>query len=132
MQSGTLGGGTAVIGTPAPAVTAETAEAMEAATTSYVDHLNELNELLEKVAAQSARLATDSEEMENLNRTLTGISRVYEMQLKSASQQITTQDEINAQAQRMAQQIQELNAIYTRMIEAMTVNMSPLGGAPKA
>lgn len=99
---------------------------MEAATTSYVDHLNELNEMLEKVAAQSARLATDSEEMENLNRTLTGISRVYEMQLKSASQQITTQDEINEQTRRMAQQIQELNAIYTRMIEAMTVNMNPL------
>lgn len=112
--------------TPAPAVSAETAEAMEIATTSYVDHLNELNEMLEKVAAQSARLATDSEEMENLNRTLTGISRVYEMQLKSASQQITTQDEINEQTRRMAQQIQELNAIYTRMIEAMTVNMNPL------
>lgn len=112
--------------TPAPAVSAETAEAMEAATTSYVDHLNELNEMLEKVAAQSARLATDSEEMENLNRTLTGISRVYEMQLKSASQQITTQDEINAQTRQMAQQIQELNAIYARMIEAMTVNMNPL------
>lgn len=112
--------------TPAPAVSAETAEAMETATTSYVDHLNELNEMLEKVAAQSARLATDSEEMENLNRTLTGISRVYEMQLKSASQQITTQDEINEQTKRMAKQIQELNAIYTRMIEAMTVNMNPL------
>lgn len=115
--------------TPAPAVSAETAEAMEAATTSYVDHLNELNAMLEKVAAQSARLATDSEEMENLNRTLTGISRVYEMQLKSASQQITTQDEINEQTKRMAQQIQELNAIYTRMIEAMTVNMNPLAAS---
>lgn len=114
--------------TPAPAVSAETAEAMEVATTSYVDHLNELNEMLEKVAAQSARLATDSEEMENLNRTLTGISRVYEMQLKSASQQITTQDEINAQTRQMAQQIQELNNIYARMIEAMTVNMNPLAG----
>ncbi len=117
---------TAQVITPAPAVSAETAAAMEEATTSYVDHLNQLNEMLEKVAAQSARLATDSEEMENLNRTLTGISRVYEMQLKSASQQITTQDEINAQTRQMAQQIQELNAIYARMIEAMTVNMNPL------
>lgn len=117
---------TAQVITPAPAVSAETAAAMEEATTSYVDHLNQLNEMLEKVAAQSARLATDSEEMENLNRTLTGISRVYEMQLKSASQQITTQDEINAQTRQMAKQIQELNAIYARMIEAMTVNMNPL------
>lgn len=112
------------IGAPAPAVSPETAVAMEEATTTYVDRLNELNELLLKVGAQSERLTTDSEEMENLNRTLTGIARVYEMQLKSASQQITTQDEINEQTRKMAKQIQELNAIYTRMIEAMTVNMA--------
>ncbi len=61
--------------------------------------------------------------MENLNRTLTGISRVYEMQLKSASQQITTQDSINEQTRLMAERIKELNTIYMRMIEAMTVNM---------
>ena len=113
----------ASIGAPAPAVTPETAVAMEEATTTYVDRLNELNELLLKVGAQSERLTTDSEEMENLNRTLTGIARVYEMQLKSASQQITTQDEINNQTRLMAERISELNAIYSRMIEAMTVNM---------
>lgn len=116
-------GGNFVVGTPSPAVTQETAEAMEEATTTYVDRLNELNEVLLKVGAQSERLTTDSQEMENLNRTLTGISRVYEMQLKSASQQITTQDEINEQTRRLAQQIAELNAIYARMIEAMSVNM---------
>lgn len=116
-------GGSPVIGAPAPAVTPETAKDMEEATTTYIDRLNELNELLLKVAAQSDRLTTDSEEMENLNRTLTGISRVYEMQLKSASQQMATQDQINEQTRRMAEQIQELNAIYARMIEAMTVNM---------
>lgn len=117
-----VGGG--VVGAPAPAVTQETAEAMEEATTTYVDRLNELNGLLLKVGAQSERLTTDSEEMENLNRTLTGIARVYEMQLKSASQQITTQDEINEQTRRLAQQIADLNAIYARMIEAMSVNMN--------
>lgn len=112
-----------IIGAPAPAVTPETAKDMEEATTTYVDRLNELNELLLKVAAQSQRITTDSEEMENLNRTLTGISRVYEMLLKTASQQMTTQDEINAQTQRLAQQMSDLNAIYARMIEAMSVNM---------
>lgn len=120
---GVIGGG--VIGgptTPAPAVSQETAEAMEEATSTYVDRLNELNETLTKVAQLSERLSVDSEEMENLNRTLTGIARVYEMQLKSASQQITTQDEINEQTRKMAQQIVELNGIYTRMIEAMTTN----------
>ena len=114
--------------TPAPAVSQETAAAMEEATTAYVERLEQLNETLLKVEQLSARLATDSEEMENLNRTLTGIARVYEMQLKSASQQITTQDSINEQTNIMAEKIRELNAIYTRMIEAMTVNMNPLAG----
>ena len=111
------------IGTPAPAVTPETAQAMEQATSTYVDRLNELNELLLKIGAVSERLSIDSQEMENLNRTLTGIARVYEMQLKSASQQITTQDEINAETRKMADEIKELNAVYARMIDAMTVNI---------
>ena len=111
------------IGTPAPAVTPETAQAMEQATSTYVDRLNELNELLLKIAAISERLSIDSQEMENLNRTLTGIARVYEMQLKAASQQITTQDEINAETRKMADEIKELNAVYARMIDAMTVNI---------
>lgn len=110
---------TATAPTPAPAVTPETAQAMEEATTTYVDRLNELNELLLKVGAQTERITTDSEEMENLNRTLTGIARIYEMQLKSASQQINTQDEINEQTRKMAAQIAELNSIYARMIDAM-------------
>jgi len=42
------------------------------------------------------------------------------LQLKSASSQIGTIDEINAQTKRMAEQIAELNKIYTRMIEAMS------------
>jgi hypothetical protein len=62
--------------------------------------------------------------MENLNRTLTGICKVYEMQLKSASSQIGTIDDINEQTKKMAEQIQELNRIYTRMIEALQVRAS--------
>ena len=90
---------------------------------NYVEELKKLVETLEKVNEQSSRLTRDSEEMENLNRTLTGISKVYEMQLKGASQQIGTIDQINEQSRKMAQQIEQLNKIYTRMIEAMTVNM---------
>lgn len=90
---------------------------------NYVEELKKLVETLEKVNEQSTRLTRDSEEMENLNRTLTGISKVYEMQLKGASQQIGTIDQINEQSRKMAQQIEQLNKIYARMIEAMTVNM---------
>ena len=96
---------------------------MEEATTNYVAELNRLTEMLAKVSEQSARLTRDSEEMENLNRTLTGICKVYEMQLKGASAQIGTIDQINEQSRRMAEQIAELNKIYARMIEAMTANM---------
>ena len=96
---------------------------MEEAQNNYVEELKKLVETREKVNEQSSRLTRDSEEMENLNRTLTGISKVYEMQLKGASQQIGTIDQINEQSRKMAQQIEQLNKIYTRMIEAMTVNM---------
>ncbi len=117
--------GATVVGTPnyVPQMSAEDAEKLNEAQSSYVDELKELVETLKKVNEQSARLTRDSEEMENLNRTLTGISRVYEMQLKGASQQIGTIDQINDQTRRMAQQIEQLNQIYARMIEAMTVNM---------
>ena len=108
------GQGAVALTTGAPAGVAE-------ATGNYIEELNELTEVLKKVSEQSKRLTADSEEMENLNRTLTGISRVYEMQLKSASSQMGTIDEINEQTRHMAQQIAELNAIYARMIEAMSV-----------
>ena len=96
-------------------------EELKEATSNYIDELNRLSEMLKQVSEQSQRLTRDSEEMENLNRTLTGISRVYEMQLKSASAQISTIDEINEQTKHMAEQIQELNKIYARMIEAMQI-----------
>lgn len=120
---GVIGGG--VIGgvTATPEVPEIDGEAMEEATTNYVEELKKLTETLQKVSAQSERLTRDSEEMENLNRTLTGICKVYEMQLKGASQQIGTIDEINDQTRKMAEQIAELNKIYARMIEAMTTNM---------
>ena len=124
---GTIGGviGGGVIGgvVEQPELPDIDAEEMEEATASYVEQLKKLTETLQKVSEQSERLTRDSEEMENLNRTLTGICKVYEMQLKGASQQIGTIDQINEQSQHMADQIAELNKIYTRMIEAMTVNM---------
>ena len=113
----TVAGGQAV--SPVPEVNPE----LEEATANYVDRLKELTEMLSKVSEQCERLTRDSEEMENLNRTLTGICKIYEMQLKGASQQIGTIDEINDQTRKMAEQIAELNRIYARMIEAMTTNM---------
>ena len=117
-QSIAVVGGSAAVG---GSVSAESTQEMEEATNNYVEELKRLTTMLSVVADQSQRLTRDSEEMENLNRTLTGISRVYEMQLKSASAQMGTIDEINEQSKRMAEQIAELNKIYARMIEAVKV-----------
>ena len=114
-----------------PQMSAEDAAAMNEAQGNYVEELKTLVETLKKVNEQSTRLTRDSEEMENLNRTLTGISKIYEMQLKGASQQVGTIDQINDQTRKMAEQIERLNQIYARMIEAMTVNMHVAApGAP--
>lgn len=134
VQSGVAGAGVAA-GSDAAAVNVAAAAAdfvanrevavqLADAQASYLEQLKNLTETLQKVSEQSVRLTHDSEEMENLNRTLTGICKVYEMQLKGASQQIGTIDQINEQSRHMAQQIEQLNSIYARMIEAMTVNMN--------
>ena len=110
---------------------AANAPEVEDAIEAYVDQLQQLTEVLGKVREQAGRMTQDSEEMVNLNRTLTGINTIYEMQLKSVSQQVGTIDQINDQTRKMAKQIEELNAVYARMIEALTVNM-PKGVAPQA
>lgn len=130
----TVAGGTQTVVSPEAAQTAAAAAELAAnhevamqladAQANYLDELKRLTETLQKVSDQSVRLTRDSEEMENLNRTLTGICKIYEMQLKGASQQIGTIDQINEQSKRMAEQIEQLNGIYARMIEAMTVNMN--------
>lgn len=130
----TVAGGTQTVVSPEAAQTAAAAAELAAnhevamqladAQANYLDELKRLTETLQKVSDQSVRLTRDSEEMENLNRTLTGICKIYEMQLKGASQQIGTIDQINEQSKRMAKQIEQLNGIYARMIEAMTVNMN--------
>lgn len=97
---------------------------MEEATKGYVDQLNELTETLKKVAEQSARLTRDSEEMENMNRTLTSINKFYEIQLRSVSTQSNTVDDVSAQTRKLAEQLEELNAVYARMVEALKVNLA--------
>ncbi len=111
----------------------ETAQAaadpeIEEVSHQYVEKLKVLTETLENVEKQLARLTTDSEEMANLNRTLTGINTVYELQLKGVSQQVGSIEQINEQTRHMAQQIEELNGMYARMIQALTINMKNASG----
>ncbi len=97
---------------------------MQEATKAYVEQLTELTDTLKKVAEQSARLTRDSEEMENMNRTLTGINRFYEMQLKSVGTQSATIDEVNEQTKKLAIQLQELNDVYFKMVEALKMKIA--------
>lgn len=106
--------------------------AVEAAVKNYAEELTELTEVLARVKTQVARMSTDSEEMENLNRTLTGIATVYELQLRNVSKQVSTIEHIDEQTRKMAGQIEELNKVYARMIQALTVNMGMTGAAPAA
>lgn len=94
-----------------------------------------------------ANLLSHNEEygkqMENLNRTLSGLNSIYEVQLKSVSSQIGTIEQINqglsrlktvygdtlpdgsaikVETEKMADQLRELNEVYARMLNAMTVS----------
>lgn len=81
------------------------------------------------------------QQMEALNRNISGLNTIYEIQLKGISGQLDTIEQINQglariksmysesipdssvikqETEKMAEQIRELNQIYGRMIEAMT------------
>ena len=98
---------------------------MEAATEEYIEKLRTLNETLAKVDEQSARLTRDSQEMENLNRTLIGINKVYDLHFASISRQVTTIEEINAQTRDLAAKIEEVNQIYARMMQTLNIMGNP-------
>lgn len=96
---------------------------METATQEYIEKLRILADTFTKVDEQSARLAHGSEEMENLGRTLTAINKTYDLHFQSISRQVGTIDRINEQTRCLAERIEELNAVYGRMIQALTSNM---------
>ncbi len=92
------------------------------------------------------------EQMGALNRNITGLNTIYEIQLKSVSGQLDAIDRVNRgikdirdmyekssaqsarycqETEKMARYMEQLNAVYERMITAMTVNMyrPMMGGA---
>lgn len=109
------------------------------ATASYLDKLQSITD---SITSNSEDYV---EQMQSLNRNLIGINAIYEIQLKSISSQIDTIDKVNQgllhlknmyegstensekfnqESEKMAQQIEELNNVYARMLKAMTVNMN--------
>lgn len=84
------------------------------------------------------------EQMAVLNKNLTGLNTIYEIQLKSISSQIDTIDRVNKgilhirdmyegsmedsnkfreETEEMAKNLTKLNTVYSRMLEAMTPNI---------
>ena len=82
--------------------------------------------------------------MEMLNRNISGLNTIYEIQLKSISSQIESIEHINSglsriremydgsvvvssvfrnETEKMTRQLAELNQVYSRLLQAMTVNM---------
>ncbi|MGM9821331.1 MAG: gliding motility protein GldL [Muribaculaceae bacterium] len=94
------------------------------------------------------------EQMQNLNRNIAGLNTIYEIQLKSVSSQLDAIDRVNRgikdisemytrssnssaryceETEKMARYMQQLNAVYAKMISAMTINMyNPMAAAAAA
>lgn len=107
---------------PIPVANVENINNMDKVTEEYIEQVRALNEAIEHISKQTEALGHNLEEMETLRRNLTGVNAVYEIQLRNASGQLNSLDQVNEQTQKMAQQVEELNALYARMIEAMTTN----------
>ena len=131
VQSGTpVVGGTQFIGGSMPVIgnmqapNVENIDEMDKVTEEYVEQVRALNEAMQRIAEQSEALGRNMQEMETLGRNLTGMNALYEIQLRSAGGQLNSIDKVNEETKKMAEQVEELNKLYARMIEAMTTNMN--------
>lgn len=102
----------------------ENIDEMDKVTEEYVEQVRALNEAIQRIAEKSEALGRNMQEMETLGRNLTGMNALYEVQLRSAGGQLNSIDKVNEQTKKMAEQVEELNSLYARMIEAMTTNMN--------
>lgn len=110
--------------TTIPVANTENIGEMEKVTEEYIEQVRALNEAIQRISQQTEALGKNMEEMDTLGRNLTGVNAIYEVQLRSAGGQLNAIDQVNEQTKKMAQQIEELNNLYARMIEAMTSNMN--------
>ncbi|MDE6853990.1 MAG: gliding motility protein GldL [Muribaculaceae bacterium] len=99
--------------------------------------------------SESARGYVD--QMQALDRNIGGLNTIYELQLRSVSSQIDSIDRVNRgikdirdmyeksasqsaryceETERMARYMHQLNAVYEKMLTAMTVNMYRPGMTP--
>ena len=128
-------------------VTPEQADQVTAATQKYVNQLNDISASLEKLSAAMSGVGNNdnyAEQISLLNRKIQGLNTMYEIQLKSVSSQLSTIEEVNRglnnirslyengandsykirqESDQLARNLQQLNEVYARMLQAMTTNM---------
>ena len=95
---------------------------VENITQDYIARVHDLTVKMEQMCRHSEKMEQSSEEIEQLSRNLISINTFYEMHLKSASTQMENIEKVNEQTRQMVAQIEELNRVYARMVEAMKVN----------
>lgn len=151
---------------PADATPSEQYVAQIAALSAQMDQLRQTTEALNHVSEtllESYRAITENseditrcstgyvEQMQNLNRNISGLNTIYEIQLKSVSSQIDSIDRVNKgikdirdmyettsansqryceETEKMTHNMQQLNNIYEKMLTAMTMNMYRPMGTP--
>ncbi|MBO4442462.1 MAG: gliding motility protein GldL [Bacteroidaceae bacterium] len=97
-------------------------DGVENITQDYIARVHDLTLKMEQMCRHSEKMEQSSEEIEQLSRNLISINTFYEMHLKSASTQMENIEKVNEQTRQMVAQIEELNRVYARMVEAMKVN----------
>lgn len=139
------------------------------ATRQYVQQISEMTDQLERLKEITSSLTSVSStllnsyssitdnsdnlnsfsagyirQMESLNRNISGLNTIYEIQLKSVSSQLDTIDKVNSglanirhmydnsttdsykirqETEKMTDNLAQLNKVYERMLAAMTANM---------
>ncbi|MCD7710646.1 MAG: gliding motility protein GldL, partial [Porphyromonadaceae bacterium] len=118
------------------------------ATQSLTDVSNVLLDSYRSITDNSGGISNNTqgyvEQMETLNRNISGLNTIYEIQLKSISSQLDNIDRVNAglrniremyegsmhdssryceEVEKMTRYMAQLNAVYSNMLTAMTVNM---------
>lgn len=119
------------------------------ATNRFVDAIEgiskQMSELHETLSTGSNSYA---EHLADLNRNLIGLNTIYEIQLKSMSGQLDAIDKVNKglrdirdmyeksardseryceESEKMSQYMKQINAVYARMIAAMSIQMPAAG-----
>lgn len=124
----------------------DTTEALNRVSVVLLDSYKAITENSENITASSTGYV---EQMQNLNRNVSGLNTIYEIQLKSVSSQLDAIDRVNQgikdisrmyeetsgrsevycqETERMAENMRKLNQVYEQMLQAMTVNMyRPMG-----